>query len=170
MPLNVCDQCQEPLIEIDRYDERLIGCVACNRWGWPDDKNLIMELPEEDIAALRKRVTPSRSPHEGRAVRSPTPGTPWQISELCVTLRSRIARCLRVLIRFGAGGEWSYGIAVGLAGWPKTWLDRLLLWQRAYETRIFDAHRDVIGRGPTPEASQKAAERKWDTKLPVEEK
>jgi hypothetical protein len=28
--------------------------------GWPDDKNLIMELPEEDIAALRKRVTPSR--------------------------------------------------------------------------------------------------------------
>jgi hypothetical protein len=38
----------------------LIGCVACNRWGWPDDKNLIMELPEEDIAALRKRVTPSR--------------------------------------------------------------------------------------------------------------
>ena len=55
MPLNVCDQCQEPLIEIDRYGERLIGCVACNRWGWPDDKNLIMELPEEDIAALRKR-------------------------------------------------------------------------------------------------------------------
>ena len=60
MPLNVCDQCQEPLIEIDRYGERLIGCVAWNRWGWPDDKNLIMELPEEDIAALRKRVTPSR--------------------------------------------------------------------------------------------------------------
>jgi hypothetical protein len=60
MPLNVCDQCQEPLIEIDRYGERLIGCVACNRWGWPEDKNLIMELPEEDIAALRKRVTPSR--------------------------------------------------------------------------------------------------------------
>jgi hypothetical protein len=60
MPLNVCDQCQEPLIEIDRYGERLIGCVACNKWGWPDDNNLIMELSEEDIAALRKRVTPSR--------------------------------------------------------------------------------------------------------------
>src|SRR4029077_1541298 len=45
MPLNVCDQCQEPLIQIDRYGERLIGCVACNRWGWPGDKNLIMELP-----------------------------------------------------------------------------------------------------------------------------
>jgi hypothetical protein len=60
MPLNVCDQCQGPLIEIDRYGERLIGCVACNRWGWPGDKNLIMELPEEDIAALRQRATPSQ--------------------------------------------------------------------------------------------------------------
>jgi hypothetical protein len=30
-PLNVRDQCQEALIQIDRYGERLIGCVACNR-------------------------------------------------------------------------------------------------------------------------------------------
>jgi hypothetical protein len=58
MPLNVCDQCQEPLIEIDRYGEWLIGCVV--RWGWPGDKNLIMELSEEDIAALRQRATPRR--------------------------------------------------------------------------------------------------------------
>jgi hypothetical protein len=48
--------------------------------------------------------------------------------------------------------------------------DRTCLWQRTYETRIFDAHREVIGRGPTPEASQKAAERKWVTELQVEEK
>ena len=40
----------------------------------------------------------------------------------------------------------------------RTWLDKLLLWQRAYETRIFDGHHEVIGRGPTPEASQAAAE------------
>ena len=26
----------------------------------------------------------------------------------------------------------------------RTWLDKLL-WQRAYETRIFDAHREVVG-------------------------
>jgi hypothetical protein len=54
------------LIEIDRYGERLIGCVACNRWGWPGDKNLIMALPEEDIAALRQRATPSRQQARGR--------------------------------------------------------------------------------------------------------
>jgi hypothetical protein len=53
VPDAVCDQCQEPLIEIDRYGERLIGCVVCNRWGWPGDKNLIMELSDEDIAALK---------------------------------------------------------------------------------------------------------------------
>ena len=64
----------------------------------------------------------------------------------------------------------SYWVVVFFCLCARTWVDRLLLWQRAYETRIFDAHREVIGRGPTPEASQKAAERKWDTKLPVEEK
>jgi sugar/nucleoside kinase (ribokinase family) len=53
---------------------------------------------------------------------------------------------------------------------PVTLSDRTCLWQRTYETRIFDAHREVIGRGPTPEASQKAAERKWVTELQVEEK
>jgi hypothetical protein len=53
VPDAFCHQCQEPLIEIDRYGERLIGCVVCNRWGWPGDKNLIMELSDEDIAALK---------------------------------------------------------------------------------------------------------------------
>ena len=33
----------------------------------------------------------------------------------------------------------------------RTWFDKLLLWQRAYETRILDGHHDVVGRGPTPE-------------------
>ena len=43
----------------------------------------------------------------------------------------------------------------------RTWLDKLLLWQRAYETRILDETHEVVGRGPTPEASQKDAERRW---------
>ena len=50
----------------------------------------------------------------------------------------------------------------------RTWLDKLLLWQRAYETRIFDGHHEVIGRGPTPEASQAAAEQRWVAELPTE--
>jgi len=52
----------------------------------------------------------------------------------------------------------------------RTWLDKLLLWQRAYETRIFDGHHDVVYRGPTPEASQAAAERRWVAELPTEDK
>jgi hypothetical protein len=31
------------------------------------------------------------------------------------------------------------------------------MWRRAYETEILDGYRLVIGRGPTPEASQAAA-------------
>jgi hypothetical protein len=52
----------------------------------------------------------------------------------------------------------------------RTWLDKLLLWQRAYETKIFDGHREVVGRGPTPEASQKAAERRWVSELLTKDK
>ena len=55
VPDVVCDQCQQPLIEIDFYDRRWIGCIDCNRWGWPGDS-----LVRADIAALRKRVTLKR--------------------------------------------------------------------------------------------------------------
>jgi uncharacterized protein with PIN domain len=48
----VCSRCQGPLIEIDRDGERLIGCVACNRWTWPGSNHLFMQLPEEDLEAL----------------------------------------------------------------------------------------------------------------------
>ena len=43
----------------------------------------------------------------------------------------------------------------------RTWLDKLFLWRRAYQTEIFDERREVFGRGPTPEASQGDAERRW---------
>jgi hypothetical protein len=52
--LGNCAGCNRPLIEIDHCGERLIGCVRCNRWGWQPDKPLFMELPEEDIRAIRE--------------------------------------------------------------------------------------------------------------------
>ena len=52
----VCPYCNRLLMEIDRYGEPLIGCVDCNRWGHPGDKQLIMELPEDEIEELRASV------------------------------------------------------------------------------------------------------------------
>jgi hypothetical protein len=49
--------CHRPLIEIDLYGDRLIGCVECN--GWSEDDGLPMKLKEEDITALRGRVRPN---------------------------------------------------------------------------------------------------------------
>jgi uncharacterized protein with PIN domain len=49
---DICPQCHRPLIEIDHYGERLIGCVKCNRWGWPGSSNAFMALPEEALQAL----------------------------------------------------------------------------------------------------------------------
>ena len=52
VPDVVCDQCQQPLIEIDLYGRRWIGCIDCNRWGWPGD-SLVRALSEEDITGIR---------------------------------------------------------------------------------------------------------------------
>ena len=57
-----CKQCNQPLVEIDNYGERLLGCIECNRWTWRGSKRLI-ELPEADIEALKS--------------------TAWQQSDLC---------------------------------------------------------------------------------------
>jgi hypothetical protein len=43
----------------------------------------------------------------------------------------------------------------------RTWFERLRLWSRAYETKVYDARREVVARGPTPEASEAAAIRQW---------
>ena len=43
----------------------------------------------------------------------------------------------------------------------RTWREKLSLWRRAYETTVSDGPREVIGRGPTREASQEDAERQW---------
>jgi hypothetical protein len=50
-----CKQCNQRLVEIDNYGERLIGCIECNRWSWRGSKRL-MELPENDLEALRAVV------------------------------------------------------------------------------------------------------------------
>jgi len=49
----VCPYCNGPLMEIDHYGEVLVGCIDCNRWGHPGDEELIMELMESDLEALR---------------------------------------------------------------------------------------------------------------------
>jgi hypothetical protein len=45
MPMD-CPLCHHPVIEIDHYGERLIGCIECNRWGWPGSDKPFMALPE----------------------------------------------------------------------------------------------------------------------------
>jgi hypothetical protein len=55
-----CKQCDQPLVEIDNYGDRLIGCIECNRWNWRGSKRP-MELPEDDLEALKAMVA-SREP------------------------------------------------------------------------------------------------------------
>ena len=43
----------------------------------------------------------------------------------------------------------------------RTWVEKLMLWQRAFQAKIWDGHREAVGRGPTPEAAQEAAESQW---------
>ena len=62
----ICPHCRHPVIEIDHYGERLIGCLECNRWSWRGSNRLLMELPEEDLEALREVVTNGR---QARSVR-----------------------------------------------------------------------------------------------------
>jgi hypothetical protein len=52
-----CPQCEEPLIEIDHYGDRLIGCVQCNRWM--GENTVLLHLDEADIIALCGLVRPS---------------------------------------------------------------------------------------------------------------
>jgi hypothetical protein len=43
----------------------------------------------------------------------------------------------------------------------RTWFDKLLLWRRAYQTKISNDQLGVLGRGPTAHASEEAALRRW---------
>jgi hypothetical protein len=47
-----CDRCGERFIEIDRYGERLTGCIECNRWS-SNKSAFVVELSVEDFEALK---------------------------------------------------------------------------------------------------------------------
>ena len=51
-----CRRCDSPQIGIDRFGERLVGCIECNRWTWPDSvETIFMSLPQDDLAVLKSR-------------------------------------------------------------------------------------------------------------------
>jgi hypothetical protein len=43
----------------------------------------------------------------------------------------------------------------------RTLLERLKLWRHAYETKVFNNRDEATGRGPTSDAFQKPAEKRW---------
>jgi hypothetical protein len=51
-----CDRCGSPLIQIDHYDDRLTGCLACNLWQG-DKSAFIVELEVGNWEALGKLRT-----------------------------------------------------------------------------------------------------------------
>jgi len=61
MPFSRCTKCNEPLVEIDHWGERLTGCAAGNRWQalageW-------CRLAPDDIMALRAiKATQAETP------------------------------------------------------------------------------------------------------------
>jgi hypothetical protein len=50
---NTCPCCGGQLVEIDHYGDLLIGCAKCNKWNWRGGKGLEVELPQDDLEALR---------------------------------------------------------------------------------------------------------------------
>lgn len=51
MPSSRCKQCNQPLVEIDHWGERLTGCPKCNRWKASTGE--WCRLAPDDIMALR---------------------------------------------------------------------------------------------------------------------
>jgi hypothetical protein len=50
-----CNQCKQPLIEIDNRGKRLKGCLTCNLWSTADGKRW-KRLSEEDLRAFHQLV------------------------------------------------------------------------------------------------------------------
>jgi hypothetical protein len=67
-----CAFCNGPLIEIDHYGERLVGCATCNLWKWRGGKSLTVVLPQSDLDALRGLIKWSASASSSTT----TPGKP----------------------------------------------------------------------------------------------
>ena len=47
----------------------------------------------------------------------------------------------------------------------RTWFERLRMWRHAYEAKVFDGHREAVGRGPTPAAARDAALKRWNEQI-----
>jgi hypothetical protein len=47
----------------------------------------------------------------------------------------------------------------------RTWMERLLLWRHAYETKIWESGHEVTGRGPTAEVSRQVAIKIWNEEI-----
>jgi hypothetical protein len=56
--ITCCNQCKQPLIEIDNRGERLKGCLTCNLWSTVDLK-LWKRLSEEDPPCAPHAKAPS---------------------------------------------------------------------------------------------------------------
>jgi len=61
----LCERCNQPLIEIDHYGDRLTGCLECNVWQGSKSA-FIVELSVEDFEALRGLETNAR---QARSIR-----------------------------------------------------------------------------------------------------
>jgi putative flippase GtrA len=58
-----CKPCDEPLIEIDHWGERLKGCLRCNRWQTSTGEKC--RLAPDDIITLRAlKVTKTETPEQ----------------------------------------------------------------------------------------------------------
>ena len=51
MPVNRCKRCDQTLVEIDHWGERLMGCPKCNRWQTSNGE--WCRLAPDDTMALR---------------------------------------------------------------------------------------------------------------------
>lgn len=60
-----------------------------------------------------------------------------------------------------ARSEFDMGTEIQTERIDRSWTEILKLWHAAYETKIFDGHREAVGRGPTLQASREAALTVW---------
>jgi hypothetical protein len=111
--LKDCPQCHAPLMEIDHFGERLVGCIECNKWSWRGSQKLLLELPDEPSRAcsstqelLLANLDPYRDVPKRR---SPVQGSETGLQEIAMTARqaersgmSHLPRCLTSL-------HWSRG-------------------------------------------------------------
>ena len=80
----------------------------------------------------------------------------------CVTPPcANLTRGLSNIFVTAAGQNSIMGTEIQTERIDRSWTEILKLWHAAYETKIFDGHREAVGRGPTLQASREAALTVW---------